>query len=149
MHIIAAKAICFKEAMEPGFKEYMEQVVKNTKVLGEELVNYGFNLVSGGTDNHLLLVDLTNKHITGKDMEHLLDSVHITVNKNTVPFETLSPFVTSGIRIGTAAVTTRGFNEEDMKEIANIINYVAEHRDGDLEEIKNRVKKLTSKYPLY
>ena len=127
----------------------MEQVVKNTKVLGEELVSYGFNLVSGGTDNHLLLVDLTNKHITGKDMEHLLDSVHITVNKNTIPFETLSPFVTSGIRIGTAAVTTRGFNEEDMKEIANIINYVAEHRDGDLQEIKNRVKKLTSKYPLY
>ena len=113
MHIIAAKAVCFKEALEPSFKNYMKNVVLNCKVLGEELVKYGFKLVSNGTDNHLILVDLTNKNITGKEAENLLDSIGITVNKNTVPNETRSPFVTSGVRIGTAAVTTRGF---DMKQ---------------------------------
>lgn len=118
MHTIAAKAVCFGEALREDYKEYMQQVVKNTKVLGEELKNYGFRLISGGTDNHLLLIDLTNKNITGKDAEKLLDSVGITVNKNTIPFETLSPFITSGIRIGTPAVTTRGFKEEEMKKIA-------------------------------
>lgn len=116
MHTIAAKAVCFGEALREDYKEYMQQVVKNTKVLGEELKNYGFRLISGGTDNHLLLIDLTNKNITGKDAEKLLDSVGITVNKNTIPFETLSPFITSGIRIGTPAVTTRGFKEEEMKK---------------------------------
>ncbi len=116
MHTIAAKAVCFGEALREDYKEYMKQVVKNTKVLGEELKNYGFRLISGGTDNHLLLIDLTNKNITGKDAEKLLDSVGITVNKNTIPFETLSPFITSGIRIGTPAVTTRGFKEEEMKK---------------------------------
>ncbi len=149
MHIIAAKAVCFKEAMEENFKNYSKKVLKNAEVLSQELMSYGFILVSGGTDNHLMLIDLTNKNITGKDMEHLLDSIGITVNKNTVPFETLSPFVTSGIRIGTPAVTTRGFVEEDMKEIAAIINYVTENRDGDLQEAKDRVSALCNKYPLY
>lgn len=149
MHIIAAKAVCFKEALEPEFKEYMEQVVKNAKALSEALKGYGFKIVSNGTDNHLLLVDLNNKNITGKEVEILLDSVGITLNKNTVPNETRSPFVTSGVRIGTPAITTRGFKEEDMKEIATIINDAIENRDGDLEEVKNRVKKLCNKYPLY
>ncbi|NGT37707.1 serine hydroxymethyltransferase, partial [Clostridium perfringens] len=121
MHIIAAKAVCFKEALEPSFKTYMEQVVKNAQVLAEALESYGFKLVSNGTDNHLILVDLTNKDITGKDAEILLDSIGITLNKNTVPNETRSPFVTSGVRIGTPAITTRGFKEEEMKEIASII----------------------------
>ena len=122
MHTIAAKAVCFKEALQPEFKEYINKVVKNCKVLAEELVKYDFKLVSNGSDNHLILVDLNNKDITGKDAEKLLDSIGITVNKNTVPNETKSPFVTSGIRIGTAAVTTRGFDEEDMKEVAALIN---------------------------
>lgn len=149
MHIIAAKAVCFGEALKEDYKEYMEQVVKNTKVLGEELNNYGFRLISGGTDNHLLLIDLTNKNITGKDAEKLLDSVGITVNKNTIPFETLSPFVTSGIRIGTPAVTTRGFKEEEMKKIAYFMNYSIEHREDNLSQIKEQVKEICKKYPLY
>lgn len=149
MHIIAAKAVCFKEALEPTFKTYMKNVVLNCKVLGEELVKYGFKLVSNGTDNHLILVDLTNKDITGKEAENLLDSIGITVNKNTVPNETRSPFVTSGIRIGTAAVTTRGFNIEAMKEIASIINDVIENRNSNLEVLRERVKTLCAKYPLY
>lgn len=149
MHIIAAKAICFEEAMSSAFKEYIEQVVKNAKVLGEELVRYGFRLVSGGTDNHLLLVDLTNKNITGKEAEKLLDEARITVNKNTIPFETQSPFVTSGIRIGTSAVTTRGFKEEEMKEIAYLINEVIESKGSKVEEVKLRVNSICSKYPIY
>jgi glycine hydroxymethyltransferase len=149
MHIIAAKAVCFGEALKEDYKEYMDQVVKNTKVLGEELNNYGFRLISGGTDNHLLLIDLTNKNITGKDAEKLLDSVGITVNKNTIPFETLSPFVTSGIRIGTPAVTTRGFKEEEMKKIAYFMNYSIEHREENLSQIKEQVKEICKKYPLY
>jgi glycine hydroxymethyltransferase len=149
MHIIAAKAVCFEEALENGYKEYIKQVVVNAKVLGEELINYGFKLISGGTDNHLLLLDLTNKNITGKDAEKLLDTVGITVNKNTVPFETLSPFVTSGIRIGTPAVTTRGFKEEEMKKIAYLINKVIEQRNDDLTAIKKEVVELCSKYPIY
>ncbi|MGO5065939.1 serine hydroxymethyltransferase [Clostridium sporogenes] len=149
MHIIAAKAVCFGEALKEDYKTYMNQVVKNTKVLGEELINYGFRLISGGTDNHLLLIDLTNKKITGKDAEKLLDSVGITVNKNTIPFETLSPFITSGIRIGTPAVTTRGFKEEEMKKIAYFINYSIEHREENLSQIKEQVKEVCKKYPLY
>ncbi|MCR1933595.1 serine hydroxymethyltransferase [Clostridium tepidum] len=149
MHIIAAKAVCFGEALKEDYKTYMKQVVKNTKVLGEELINYGFRLISGGTYNHLLLIDLTNKKITGKDAEKLLDSVGITVNKNTIPFETLSPFVTSGIRIGTPAVTTRGFKEEEMKKIAYFINYSIEHREENLSQIREQVKELCKKYPLY
>ena len=149
MHVIAAKAVCFKEALDPSFKTYMKNVVLNCKVLGEELVKYGFKLVSNGTDNHLILVDLTNKNITGKDAEILLDNIGITVNKNTVPNETRSPFVTLGIRIGTAAVTTRGFDVEAMKEIASIINEAIENKDSDLSELKIRVKTLCAKYPLY
>ncbi len=149
MHIIAAKAVCFKEALEPSFKEYIEQVVKNCNVLAEELVKYGFKLVSGGTDNHLILVDLTNKDLTGKDAEKLLDSIGVTLNKNTVPNETRSPFVTSGVRIGTAAVTTRGYKEEDMKEIASIINDAINKKVYGDEELINRVKKLSSKHRMY
>lgn len=149
MHIIAAKAVCFKEALEDSFKEYGKNVVKNCAALSAQLVNNGFKIVSDGTDNHLILLDLNNKDITGKEAENLLDSVGITVNKNTVPNETRSPFVTSGIRIGTAAVTTRGFSEEDMREVANIISYVIENKDGDLQEAKDRVKALCEKNPLY
>lgn len=149
MHVIAAKAVCFKEALEPSFKEYMKNVVLNCKVLGDELVKSGFKLVSNGTDNHLILVDLTNKDITGKEAENILDSIGITVNKNTVPNETRSPFVTSGIRIGTAAVTTRGFDVEAMKEIASIINEAIDNKDSNLEILRDRVKSLCSKYPLY
>ena len=149
MHIIAAKAVCFKEALEPNFKTYIKNVVLNCKVLGEELVKYGFKLVSNGTDNHLILVDLNNKDITGKEAENLLDSIGITVNKNTVPNETRSPFVTSGIRIGTAAVTTRGFDVEAMKEVASIINDAIENRSSNLEVLRERVKALCAKYPLY
>ncbi|MGL5577178.1 MAG: serine hydroxymethyltransferase [Sarcina sp.] len=149
MHTIAAKAVCFKEALEPEFVEYQKQVVVNAKALAESLESYGFKIVSGGTDNHLMLVDLTNKDVTGKEVENLLDTVGITLNKNTVPNETRSPFVTSGVRIGTPAVTTRGFKEEDMEEIAGIINEAIENRNGDLENAKARVKALCEKYPLY
>lgn len=149
MHVIAGKAVCFGEALRDDYKVYMKQVVKNAKALAEELKSYGFRLVSGGTDNHLILVDLTTKNITGKDAEKLLDSVGITVNKNTIPFETLSPFVTSGIRIGTPAVTTRGFREEQMKKIAYFINYVIEHRDEDLTSVEKQVRELCSNYPIY
>lgn len=149
MHVIAAKAVCFKEALQPSYKTYMENVVTNCKALSEELVSRGFKIVSGGTDNHLILVDLTAKDITGKDAEIRLDSIGITVNKNTIPNETRSPFVTSGIRIGTAAITTRGFKLEDMKEIADIINDAISNKDGDLEPLKARVIALCDKYPLY
>lgn len=149
MHTIAAKAVCFKEALQQEFKDYINRVVKNCKVLAEELVKYDFKLVSNGSDNHLILVDLNNKNITGKDAEKLLDSIGITVNKNTIPNETKSPFVTSGIRIGTAAVTTRGFDEEDMKEVAALINDTIKNKDEDLSSLKNRVKALCNKHPLY
>lgn len=149
MHTIAAKAVCFGEALKPEFKIYIDQVVKNAKVLGEELLKYDFKLVSGGTDNHLLLIELTNKNITGKEAEKLLDLVGITVNKNTVPNETLSPFVTSGIRIGTPAVTTRGFKEAEMKIIAELMNETIDNREGDLKSIRDKVIKLCSKFPMY
>lgn len=149
MHVIAGKAVCFGEALRDDYKVYIKQVVKNARVLADELKSYGFRLVSGGTDNHLILVDLTAKNITGKDAEKLLDTVGITVNKNTIPFETLSPFVTSGIRIGTPAVTTRGFKEEEMKKIAYFINYVIEHRDEDLTSVERQVRELCSNYPIY
>ncbi|MBU3216184.1 serine hydroxymethyltransferase [Clostridium estertheticum] len=149
MHTIAAKAVCFGEALKPEFKVYIDQVVKNAKLLGKELQKYGFKLVSGGTDNHLLLIELTNKNITGKEAEKLLDIVGITVNKNTVPNETLSPFITSGIRIGTPAVTTRGFKEEEMKIIAELINETIENREGNLVPIREKVKELCSRFPLY
>ncbi|MGE5629310.1 MAG: serine hydroxymethyltransferase [Solirubrobacterales bacterium] len=148
MHTIAAKAVCFEEALKDDYKTYIAQVVKNAKVLSEELVNYGFRVVSGGTDNHLMLLDLTPKGITGKEAEVLLDSVGITVNKNTIPFETLSPNITSGIRIGTPACTTRGFKEEEMKKIAYLINRTIENKDGNLEDVKEEILALCKKYPL-
>ncbi len=149
MHVIAAKAVCLKEALDPSFKVYAEQVVKNCKALADELVNRGFKLVSNGTDNHLILVDLNNKDITGKEAEQLLDSIGVTLNKNTVPNETRSPFVTSGVRIGTAAVTTRGFKEEDMKVVAEIIDEAIQNKDGDLTAIREKVVALSDKHPLY
>lgn len=149
MHMIAAKAVCFKEAMSDEFKAYQKQVVANAKVLAEAFMAKGFKVVSGGTDNHLMLLDLRNKGITGKDAEKLLDSVGITTNKNTVPMETESPFVTSGIRIGTPATTTRGFGPEEMKEIADIISWVIDNREADLAPAKARVKAICDRFPLY
>lgn len=149
MHIIAAKAICFKEALSDEFKNYASQVVKNTNVLANELMNRGFELVSGGTDNHLILVDLRNKNITGKECESLLDSIGITVNKNCIPFEERSPFVTSGIRIGTAAVTTRGFKENEMLIIADLIDKVVKNKNGNVEFLTKEVSKVTKKFPLF
>ncbi|MEG2354011.1 MAG: serine hydroxymethyltransferase [Clostridium sp.] len=148
MHVIAGKAVCFKEAMEDSFKVYQKEVVRNASALSEALKGYNFEVVSGGTDNHLLLIDLSNKDITGKDCEILLDKIGVTVNKNTVPKETRSPFVTSGLRIGTAAVTTRGFGIDEMKEIAKIINCAVENKEGNLEETMNMVKNLCGKFPL-
>lgn len=148
-HIIAAKAVCFKEALDPKFKEYAENVVENCIELAEQLIKRDFKIVSGGTDNHVFLVDLNNKDITGKEAEQLLDSVGITANKNTVPNETRSPFVTSGIRIGTAAITTRGFVKEDMAEIAAIMDEAIANREGDLSGLKARVVALCDKHPLY
>ncbi|MFP4015554.1 MAG: serine hydroxymethyltransferase [Halanaerobiales bacterium] len=148
MHIIAGKAVAFKEAMADEFKEYQKQIVKNAKVLADELEKKGFRLVSGGTDNHMMLLDLSNKDITGKDAEAVLDKVGITVNKNTIPYETRSPFVTSGIRIGTPAVTTRGMKEEEMQLIAKYISDAIENiEDVDrLSEIKEKVFELTDKF---
>ena len=149
MHIIAAKAVCLKEALSPEFKEYQLQVANNAKALAAALIEEGFELVSGGTDNHLMLIDLRNKDITGKEAEHLLDEVGITVNKNTIPFETTSPFITSGIRIGTPAVTSRGMKEEDMKLIAKLISQTINSFEEKQDEIRAGVKALTEKYPLY
>lgn len=148
MHIIAAKAICFEEALKDSYKDYIDQVVINAKVLSEELKNYGFRIVSGGTDNHLLLIDLTSKGITGKDAEKLLDSVGITVNKNTIPYETLSPYITSGIRVGTPATTTRGFKEKEMIKVAYLINETIDNKNGDLENVKLQVSELCKQFPL-
>ncbi|MCQ2495443.1 MAG: serine hydroxymethyltransferase [Lachnospiraceae bacterium] len=148
-HVIAAKAICFKEALSPEYKEYVGQLVKNAKVLADELVARGYNLVSGGTDNHLMLVDLQNKNITGKEAEHLLDAVNITCNKNAVPNDPQSPFVTSGVRLGTAAVTSRGMKEDDMKIIAEAIDIVLSNPTGDHSRALSLVKMLTDSHPLY
>jgi len=149
MHVIAAKAVCFGEALKPEFKEYQKQIIKNAKVLSEELKELGFNLVSGGTDNHLILIDLRNKGITGKELETRLDDVGITVNKNSVPFDTEKPSITSGIRIGTPAVTTRGFKEEEMIKIAKLINMTVENYEDKKEEIREEVKSICNKFKLY
>ena len=151
MHVIAAKAVALKEALSPEFKEYAQQVVKNAKVLADTLQADGFRIVSGGTDNHLMLVDLTSKKITGKLAQNLLDEVGITANKNTIPFEKLSPFVTSGIRLGSPALTTRGFKEDDMVEVANIIALVLDNPEDESarEQARQRVAALCAKYPLY
>ena len=150
MHIIAAKAVALKEASEPSFKEYGKQIVRNAKVLAEALTTKGFRLISGGTDNHLLLVDVYSKGVTGKDAQTALDKANITTNKNTIPSETLSPMVTSGIRLGTPAVTTRGMKEEEMKLIAGFIAEVLENveDEGRIAEVKEAVIKLMAKHPL-
>ncbi len=148
MHVIAAKAVAFHEALQPEFKDYQAQVVKNAKVLSEGLLEKGFRLVSGGTDNHLILIDVKAKGFTGKEAEKLLNEIGIAANKNTIPNETESPFVTSGIRIGTPAMTTRGFKEAEMKEIASIMNDALD-LSIDRESIKARVKKMCDAYPLY
>ena len=149
MHIIAAKAVCFKEAASEEFKEYQRQIAKNAKALSEALLEKGFDLVSGGTDNHLMLVDLRPFGVTGKDYEHRLDEVGITVNKNAIPFDPEKPGVTSGIRVGTPAVTTRGLKEEDMKEIAELMYLTIAEFETKQDEIRARVKALCDKYPLY
>lgn len=148
-HIIAAKAVCFQEALQPSFKEYQRRLVENCVVLAESLKKYGFHLVSGGSDNHLVLVDLTNFNITGKFMQNACDEVNITLNKNSIPNEPLSPFVTSGVRIGTAAITTRGFVKEDMDVIAECLYLVASDFEKNKETVKAKVKQLTDQYPLY
>lgn len=149
MHVIAAKAVCFGEALKPEFKVYAEQVVKNAQAIAKGLVIRGFNLVSGGSDNHLMLVDLQPFNITGKELEKKLDEVYITVNKNAIPNDPRSPFVTSGVRIGTPAVTTRGLKEEDMDKIAECIYLTATDFDNKADEIREVVKSICSKYPLY
>jgi glycine hydroxymethyltransferase len=149
MHVIAAKAICFGEALKPEFKEYQKQIIKNAQALANGLIEEGFNLVSGGTDNHLMLVDLRNRGITGKDAEKALDKVRITVNKNTIPNDPESPFVTSGIRLGTPAVTTRGMKEEDMRQIARAISLALPDFEKNREQILGIVDDLCKRYPLY
>lgn len=148
MHVIAAKAICLKEALSPEFKKYQNQIVKNAKALAKSMMEKGFNVVSGGTDNHLILVDLRNKGITGKDAENILSLANITCNKNTVPHETQKPSVTSGIRLGTPTVTSRGMNEEDMKIIADCIDMMIINPDGNKDKVKQRIKELTDTHPI-
>ncbi len=149
MHVIAAKAVSFKEALAPEFKVYQQQIVNNAQALAAGLINRGFKLVSGGTDNHLMLVDLQNRNVTGKEAEKLLDAANITCNKNTIPNDPQSPFVTSGIRLGTPAVTTRGMKEADMDIIAEAISLVIQDVDANKEKAMELVKALTDKYPLY
>jgi glycine hydroxymethyltransferase len=148
-HIIAAKAVCFGEALKPEFKTYQKQVVKNAHALAKSLIKHGVDLVSNGTDNHLMLLNLKKNNLTGKDLEHLLDECNITVNKNSIPNDPQSPFVTSGIRIGTPAVTTRGMVEADMEIIGSLIAKVINRREKALAEVKLEVNKLCGKYPLY
>ena len=151
MHVIAAKAVALGEALAPSFKEYGAQVVKNAAALADELMKHGYRIVSGGTDTHVMLVDLTNKEITGKEAQTLLDEVNITANRNTIPFEPRSPFVTSGLRLGSPALTTRGFVEGDMREVARIIAHVldAPTDEARKEEARSRVAALCAKYPIY
>ena len=148
-HVIAGKAVCFKEALEPSFKEYQAQIIKNCAKLAECLKEKGFKLVTNGTDNHLLLLDLTNLDITGKELQSRCDSVYITLNKNAIPNDPRSPFVTSGVRIGTAAITSRGFKEDDMEEIAELIKLTVKEYDDKQDEIRNRVVSLCKKHPIY
>ena len=151
MHIIAAKAVCFKEAMEPSFKDYQKQVIANANALADALIAKGFDLVSGGTDNHLVLVSLVNKGVTGKEAEHLLDEANITTNKNAVPNDPQSPFVTSGLRLGTPAMTTRGFKEDDVRKTVEAIALVIDDPNSAdaIQQARDIVKELTDKYPLH
>ena len=148
-HIIASKAVCFGEALQPAFKDYARQVVKNAQVLSDELVKGGFRLVSGGTDNHLMLIDVRNFHITGKEFEHRLDEVQITTNKNAIPNDPEKPFVTSGIRVGTPAVTSRGFKEPEMVQIARWLTDIATDFDGNKDRVRAEVDALCKKFPIY
>lgn len=149
MHIIAAKAVAFKEALLPEFKQYQKQIADNAKALAQSMQEHGFDIVSGGTDTHLMLVDLTSKNITGKDAQQLLDEVHITANKNGIPFDTQKPAITSGIRLGTPAVTTRGMKEPEMGEIAKLISMTLADFDKNKETVIKAVRDLTSRFPLY
>ncbi len=149
MHVIAAKALCLKEALDPSFKEYGKNIIDNAQALCKGLMSRGIDIVSGGTDNHLMLVDLVSKGLTGKEVEKWLDDANITANKNTIPNDPQSPFVTSGIRLGTAAVTSRGMNTQDMDQIADAIAMLIDDHEGNLERAKAIVKSLTDKYPLY
>ncbi|MBS4816804.1 MAG: serine hydroxymethyltransferase [Clostridium sp.] len=149
MHVIAAKAVCFKEALDPSFKEYGKHIIDNAQALAKGLQSRGLKIVSGGTDNHLMLVDLADKGLTGKEVEKWLDEAHITCNKNTIPNDPQSPFVTSGIRLGTAAVTTRGFNTDDMDQVAEAIALMVNDPEANKEKATAIVKSLTDKYPLY
>ena len=151
MHVIAAKALCFKEALEPDFKNYIQDVMDNAKLMATTIMSRDINVVSNGTENHIVLVDLRSKNITGKDLEKVLGSVNITVNKNSVPNDTASPFITSGIRIGTPAITTRGFGKKEVVQVANWIADIIENIDDELvhEKVKNEVSSLTSEYPVY
>ena len=148
-HVIAGKAVAFKEALDPSFKEYQAQIVKNCKALAETLRNKGFNMVTGGTDNHLLLLDLTNFGITGKELQARCDNVYITLNKNAIPNDPRSPFVTSGVRIGTAAITSRGMKEEDMEIIADLIYQTVTDYENNIDNIREKVVTLCNKYPIY
>ena len=149
MHVIAAKAVCFKEALDPAFKEYGKNIIDNAQALANGLIKRGIKIVSGGTDNHLMLVDLADKGLTGKEVEKWLDAAHITCNKNTIPNDPQSPFVTSGIRLGTAAVSTRGFNTDDMDKVAEAIALIIDDHEANTEKAAAIVKSLTDKYPLY
>lgn len=149
MHVIAAKAVCFKEALDPSFKEYGKHIIENAQALSKGLMSRGVNIVSGGTDNHLMLVDLVDKGLTGKEVEAWLDEANITANKNTIPNDPQSPFVTSGVRLGTAAVTTRGMNAEDMDRIAEAIAMIIDDHEANIDKAKAIVKELTDRYPLY
>ena len=149
MHVIAAKAVCFKEALDPSFKEYGQNIIKNAQSLCKGLQNRGIKIVSGGTDNHLMLVDLADKGLTGKEVEKWLDAAHITANKNTIPNDPQSPFVTSGIRLGTAAVTTRGFKENDLDEVADAIAMIINDPQANQAKALEIVNGLTKRYPLY
>ncbi len=149
MHIIAAKAAAFGEALKPEFKKYQQQIVKNAKAMSEKFLSLGVKLVSGGTDNHLMLLDLSDKDITGKDLEKMLDEVNITVNKNAIPFDKKSPFITSGVRIGTPSVTSRGFNEQDCEKIAELITDIINNKEEAFDRVRQGVKALIEKYPLY
>ncbi len=149
MHVIAGKAVAFGEALKPEFKAYQEQILKNAKAMSERFLELGVNLVSGGTDNHLMLLDLSDKDITGKDLEKMLDEVNITVNKNAIPFDKQKPFVTSGIRIGTPSITSRGFKEEDCRKVAELIAEIINKKEDAYDAVRAEVKKLIEKYPLY
>jgi glycine hydroxymethyltransferase len=151
MHVIAAKAVAFKEAMEPSFKTYQQQVLKNARAMAAEFIGRGVKIVSGGTDNHLFLVNLIDQGMTGKELDAALDSAHITVNKNSVPNDPQSPFITSGIRIGTPSITTRGFGEEEARQVAGMVCEVIEQRASAavLEKVRGQVKLLCDKYPMY